>query len=185
MRRATGCVSKLGMIVALALVGAMPSEAAILEDFTFGEPNGTLLGDAENSENPGNSWVVDDVTVESSILDGKFRIQKQSVTGQASNYIDIANITNSKAWLVADVAGWNFTSTASSPSEEFRIAFLDNDTDPPSGSTITAQMRIVRAGGGFGIGWDGCTRHGCRKYWSHLCLATVADRPIYHGFGAR
>jgi hypothetical protein len=120
------------------------AKATILEDFQFNEPDDTSLEDTENSANPSNLWTVDTTdTVDSFVLDGKFRIQKQATTALASNYIDIDNITNSKAWLVAEIAGWNFTATAAG--EDVRFAFLDNDSDPPTGSTIAAQMRILRS----------------------------------------
>lgn len=148
MRLASRCFLSLCLVAVVAWTGVRSAEATVLEDFTFGEPDGTVLGDAENSAHSGNSWTVSANTVESAMLDGKFRIQKQSVTGLASNYIDIENITSTsvtkKAWLVAEISGWNFTATAAG--EDVRFAFLNNDTVPPSGSTITAQMRIFRSG---------------------------------------
>ncbi len=149
MRRASRCILNLCLVAVVVVTCARSVEATVLQDFTFSEPNGTLLGDAENSADPGNSWTVSANTVESSILNGNFRIQKQSIASLASNYIDIANVTNTKAWLVADIAGWDFTETAAG--EDVRFAFLDNDTDPPSGSTITSQMRILRSGAALAL----------------------------------
>ena len=121
-------------------------KAAIFEDFTFSEPNGTVLGDVENSANPGNNWLIHGNTVDSSVFNGSYRINKQSVVGQAANALEIANITSGKSYLVVDIAGWSYTSTASSTSERVRFAFMDNDPASIGGSTVTAEMNIDRLG---------------------------------------
>jgi len=176
MQRAMQCLLYLSLIAATVLTGVGTAEAAILEDFTFSEPDGTLLGDAENSANPGNSWTVDTDTVESAMLDGKFRIQKQSISVLASNYIDIENITNSKAWLVAEIAGWNYTTT--STSEQVRFSFLDNDNDPPSGSTITAQMRIVRTADALELAGTGALGTGAQDIGPTYALPLSQTDPF-------
>ena len=75
---------------------------------------------------------------------GSFRINKQTATGQVGNTLEMTNITSGKVWLVADIAGWNYTATASSPSERVRFGFLDNDPPAAGSSTITAEMQIDR-----------------------------------------
>ncbi|MGD9634017.1 MAG: PEP-CTERM sorting domain-containing protein, partial [Pirellulales bacterium] len=140
--------------VAVAVVCGLADRAtaAVLEDFTFSDANGTTLDAATNSINAANHWVVTGTgsgeLTNSAVLNGSFRLQK-TTTNQSSNFLDVANIASGKAWLVAESPGWLFTSTASSPSEEVRFAFLDNDNPPTFGSTITAQMRIIRSGSGL------------------------------------
>ncbi len=138
-------------VVAVLAVVAPPVQAAILEDFLFGESNGTTLDNAENSVNSGNTWVLGGASWDpSAVNNGSFRISKTS-TALATAHIDIANIDNTtmgKAWLVAEIAGWNYVTTASALDAVVRFAFLDNDNMPPSGSTITAQMQINRDSAG-------------------------------------
>jgi hypothetical protein len=140
------------LCAAIALAVSVPStHAAVLEEFTFSEPNDTPLDVAANSVNPANTWILGGASFDpSAVLNGNYRITK-AATNLATAHIDMANVTTGKVWLVAEIAGWNYTSTASSPSEEVRFAFLDNDNSPPSGSTITAQMQINRSGAGLAL----------------------------------
>ncbi|MCA9259088.1 MAG: hypothetical protein KDA61_07805, partial [Planctomycetales bacterium] len=144
------------LFAATALCTAAPSRAAILEEFLFGESNGTLLSGAQNNVNSGNQWNEDAGDMAgSSIQNGSFRIAKSN-DNFGTNYLDIANVTTGKVWLVAEIAGWNLSSTvgganfnAAEP-EEIRLAFLDNDGSDQGGSTITGQAQFQRtAAGGF------------------------------------
>ncbi len=84
---------------------------------------------------------------------GVFRVQKAN-DDFGRNYLDIDNIASGQAWLVAEMAGWNFSSIVGSPDfdsgqvEEIRFNFLNNDGADIGGSTVTAAARIERTGGG-------------------------------------
>jgi hypothetical protein len=136
-------------IASLALLGAVSlariSSAAIIEDFQFNEPLSSPITSAVNSANAGNAWLSQNTAVEStSNGSGAFRIQKSSVTGQVGNTLEMTNITSGKVWLVAEIAGWNYTATPSATSERVRFGFLDNDPPAAGSSTITAEMQIDR-----------------------------------------
>jgi hypothetical protein len=137
-------------IAAAALMGSS-SQAAILEDFRFSDANGTAITAAVNSANAGNNFLSQNTAINASVQSQSFRIQKGGegtpVTGQVGNTFDMANVASGKVWLVADIAGWNYTATASSPAERVRFGFLDN-TDPvaANSSTISAEMNIDRVG---------------------------------------
>jgi hypothetical protein len=91
----------------------------------------------------------------------------------------MANVSTGKVWLVAEYAGWNFSSTASSPSEEIRFAFLDNnDAVPPTGSTITAQMQIVRGGGALQLRGLGALGTGATDIVGSFALPLVRSTPF-------
>ena len=123
MPRAVRVFGLLCAVIALA-AWAPAADAAILEEFTFSEPNDTPLDVAANSINPANTWILGGASFDpSAILNGNYRITK-ATTALATAHIDMANVTTGKVWLVAEIAGWNYTSTASSPSEEVRFAFL-------------------------------------------------------------
>lgn len=131
-------------LAALLLTG--PARAAILEDFQFDDPNGTLLQDAENSVPLGATWNEDAADMSgSSVLNGVYRIQKDN-EGFGTNYLNTTNFSTGKAWLVAEITGWNFTTTLGTGEdpEEIRFAFLNNDTGNQGGSTITGQAEIQR-----------------------------------------
>ena len=148
-------LQRLAVAVSIVATCTSTSQATILEDFSFSEPNGTTLGDAENSANQSNSWSVSANLDNSSVLNGAFRIQKTG-TAAAPNYLDIANKTTGKLWLVADIAGWSLNSDTtnldnfnSAEPEEIRFAFLNNDA-PSFGSTLTGQAQFERTStGGF------------------------------------
>jgi hypothetical protein len=146
-------VKSLPMVIAaLAVaVAVSPAGAVILEDFPFSDGNGTTLDSAANAINAANTWQLGGNSWDPSVVNsGAYRITKSS-TNLATAHLDMANVTTGKVWLVAEMSGWNYTATASSPSEEVRLAFLDNDNTPASGSTITAQMQINRSGGGLAL----------------------------------
>jgi hypothetical protein len=136
-------------IASLALLGtalfAHEACAAIIEDFQFSDASGTVITSAANSINAGNLWLSQNTAVESATNGaGSFRINKSSVTGQVGNTLDIVNVTSGKIWLVAEIAGWNYTATPSSTSERVRFGFLDNDVPAAGSSTITAELQIDR-----------------------------------------
>lgn len=150
MKYSMFCMAFVAVVASASL-----SPAGILEDFQFEDANGTLLKDAANSINPANKWAATDPDItQSSVQNGSYYIQKQNQElGDA--FLQIANITSGKAWIVTEFGGWNFSATvgvddfnAVEP-EEIRLAFLDNDTGT-SGSTITGQAQIQRnAAGGI------------------------------------
>jgi hypothetical protein len=145
-------------VVCLLSISALPSttRAAIFDDFQFGDTNGTVLGSTLNSANAAHSWNEDpDSSVNASVLNGKYRIQKNNVE-LTTHFLNNDNISSGKAWLVAEMSGWNFSSLVgpgefdSAELEDFRLAFLNNDTGAQGGSTITGQMTIQRnAAGGM------------------------------------
>jgi len=152
-----------GLLLALAAGLTIPNctNAAILEDFLFNDANGTTLDAVENSANPGNNWLVHANTVESAAFNGSYRINKQSATAQASNALDIANVSTGKIWLVTEMAGWSYTATPSSPSERVRFAFMDNNDPPAAGnSTVTAEANIDRDGSGLVLRGEALTAAG-------------------------
>ncbi len=135
---------------------APSAEAVILEDFPFSDVSGATLGEVDNVANPGNSWTEEtSVMTESAVANppGVFRVQKAN-DDFGRNYLDIENITSGQAWLVAEMAGWNYSSIVGSPDfdsgqlEEIRFNFLDNDGADIGGSTVTAAARIERTGAG-------------------------------------
>jgi hypothetical protein len=147
----------LASLLAALTIASLPTaaSAAILEDFAFNDSVGTTLDLAANSASPGNNWFVDaDLTDTATNGIGSLRI-RNATTSLEQNYIDIANITNSKAWLVVEMAGWSFNTDTLNPAnfdpsnlEQVRFAFLHNDNDPPSGSILTGQFQIERNSGG-------------------------------------
>lgn len=150
MNRQPGRTAGL-LATAAALLGAQAG-AAIVEDFPFDDAAGTVITAAANSANAGNAWLSQNTAINAGVQSGSFRIQKGGeatpVTGQVSNTLDIANVSSGKAWLVADIAGWFYTETASATSERVRFAFLDNDPPAAGSSVITAQVNIDRLGSG-------------------------------------
>jgi hypothetical protein len=138
----------LAFLLAGAAAASSAAQAAILEDFTFSEANGTVITSAANSVNAGNGWLSQNTAINASVQNGSFRIQKGGestpVTGQVGNTFDMATVTSGKVWLVADIAGWSYTETPSATSERVRFAFLDNDVPAANSSTITAEVNIDR-----------------------------------------
>jgi hypothetical protein len=136
------------LAVAASLAGST-ARAAILEDFQFGDANGTVITSAVNSTNAGNAWLSQNTAINAGVQSGSFRIQKGGeatpVPGQVSNSLEIANVSSGKLWLVADIAGWLYTSTPSATSERVRFAFLDNDPPAAGSSIVTAGVNIDRA----------------------------------------
>ena len=142
-RRRCRCAACIALLATMTV--APRADAGILQDFTFNDPNGTTIESAANSVNPTNLWLTQNNMVESSVQSGKFRINKQTVAAQVGNTLDIADVSTGKIWLVAEIAGWNFTATASSPTaERVRLGFLDNSVPTAGSNTITAEMNIDR-----------------------------------------
>jgi hypothetical protein len=138
----------VGQCLVLGLVLGGAARAAILQDFQFNDANGTVITAAANSINPTNLWLSQNTAINASVQSGSFRIQKGGegtpVTGQVGNTLDIPTVASGRIWLVADIAGWSYTETPSSPSERVRFAFLDNDVPAANSSTITAELQIDR-----------------------------------------
>jgi hypothetical protein len=145
------------LLAAAVLAVVVPSaHAVILEDFPFNDDNGTLLNEAENVANPGNAWLFEsDRMTNSMIQDGVFRVQKDT-TNLGRNVLDISNnISSGKGWIVAEIAGWSFSS-GSEPGgfdpgnlEHFRITFLNNDSNLTTASSfVTSEARIQRTAAG-------------------------------------
>lgn len=171
------------LVMAGALLATSTASAGIIQDFQFSDANGTLLGDAVNSASPGNAWLVHANTVESDVQSGSFRILKNSVTGQAANSLNIADVSSGKVWLVAEFAGWNFTATPSATLERVRFGFLDNDDASlaAGSSTITAEMNIDRLsvanGGGIQLSGEALGT-GNSAVVADLPLALVRNTPF-------
>ncbi len=157
MKRNAMLLVLVAMSGAILLLAPQRTLAAVLEDFTFDDPNGTLLAAAANSVNAANLWSEDTTDMDnSSVQNGVYRIQKASAvtpSGFGTNFLDIANVSSGKIWIVAEMAGWHFSSLVgpnefdSTQLEEIRFDFLDNDTGT-SGSTVTAEVEIERNSGG-------------------------------------
>ncbi|MEM8947073.1 MAG: hypothetical protein AAGD11_18005 [Planctomycetota bacterium] len=171
------------LLIAAAMSGA--SSAAILEDFTFDDPNGTVLGAAANTgTNAGNLWV-EDVTdmSNSSVLNGSYRIQKDN-DNFGTNYLQIDNIASGQAWLVAEIAGWSFSSIAgpgefdTGELEEFRFGFINSDTGT-SGSDNTAQVELQRtSSGGIELVGNQSSPNGGSSIVGSAALNTVQNDPF-------
>src|SRR5262245_28881640 len=120
----------IALLLAVAATACSATQAAILEDFTFSEANGTVITSAVNSVNASNAWLSQNTAINAGVQSGSFRIQKGGestpVTGQVGNTFDMATISSGKVWLVADIAGWSYTETPSATSERVRFGFLDN-----------------------------------------------------------
>ena len=172
--------SPLRLVVAMIpiLLATPAAHATILQEFMFNDPDDTPLDNTENSASPGNTWVLGGNSWDPSVvLNGNFRITKTS-TGLATAHIDIANVTSGKVWLVAEIAGWNYTATPSSTSEQVRFAFLDNDNMPPSGSTITAQMDIRRSESALQLVGIGALGTGASNIAGSYALPLVRSDPF-------
>jgi hypothetical protein len=169
-----------GAVIALTtIVLTFPAaQALVLEDFPFSDTGGPALDQAANVAHAGNNWVLSGNSWDTStVLNGKYNILKSSAS-LANAHIDIANITTGKVWLVADFSGWNFSATASGTSEEVRFAFLDNDSTPPTGSTITAQMNIVRGSGALALNGTGALGTGATNVSGTFGLPLVRSTPF-------
>ncbi len=138
----------------LVLFATGTANAAVLEDFQFNDPLFTLLGSAANSANPGNNWNEDVADMTNSNVQGGLYVIKKNNDNFGTNFLDIANVTSSKIWLVVETGSWHFSSIvgpaefdAAEP-EEIRFDFLDNDGNNQGGSTVTAEMEIERVANG-------------------------------------
>ena len=170
-------LAHLAMVSALAVCSS--ARAGIIEDFQFNDANGTQLGGAVNSANPGNNWLIHaNNNDQSFVVDGSYRIGKHSVTGQAANALEIANITSGKAYLVVEIAGWSYTSMASAPSERVRFAFMDNDPASTGGSIVTAEMNIDRLGDALTLRGEALGAGGTALLGTQYALPLVQTSPL-------
>lgn len=147
-------LAALMLLAVVSLSVARPGQAAILEDFPFNDVNTALLNEAENVVNVGNAWNEDTADMSGSqVLNGVYRIQKNN-DNFGTNYLDIANVSSGTIWLVAEMAGWNYSSLVgqgefdSGELEEIRFSFLNNDGNQQGGSTYAAQVEINRTSSG-------------------------------------
>ena len=169
---------------ALLVAGCMLANracAADLEAFEFNDSNGTLFGAAANSVNGANLWFTPNAGADmgsSDVRSGSYRIIKE-FDALASNYLQIANITSGKAYIVVDMANWKFTQFATTdPAEQVRFAFLDDDTGN-SGSTITAQVQIGRnAAGGIELTGSAIGTAGSASISNVVPLAVEQTNPF-------
>jgi hypothetical protein len=128
--------------------------AGVIELFDFNDADGTIITAADNMGPGDHPFLSENTAVNSTVQNGAFRIQKETPGTQIGNPFDIADVTTGKIWLVADIRGWSYTDTASSPSERVRFAFLDNATPSAGSNTITAEMNLDRNGAGLGVSGD-------------------------------
>ncbi len=136
-----------GAACAAALILAPAASAVNLHEFTFDDPNGTVLPDVTDSIG-GLNWIDDlqgDIT-NTAVMDGVLRSQKNN-DDFGTTFLDIDNITGGMAWIVVEIAGWNLTDFDDTEPEQFRMSFLNNDVDP--GSTIHSQMQLFRISEGI------------------------------------
>ncbi len=135
-------------VAALATLLGVPTviRAVDLEAFEFNDADGTLLANATNSVNAANKWIEDPGMAPSDIRGGAYNIVKGKLVLE-SKYLQIGHVTSGTRYLVARMSKWDFENFDSTRLEEFRLAFLNDDTGN-SGSTITAQMSIRRNAAG-------------------------------------
>jgi hypothetical protein len=129
--------------------------AGVIELFEFNDADGTIITAADNTGPGDHPFLSENTAVNSTVQNGAFRIQKETPGTQIGNPFDIDDISTGKIWLVADIRGWSYTETASSPSERVRFAFLDNANPSAGSNTITAQMNLDRNGGNTGLSVSG------------------------------
>jgi hypothetical protein len=134
----------LGIVVFFG--SASGSRAVDIEAFEFNDPDGSLLAGAVNAVNPANLWVEDPGMAPSDIRGGSYNIIKGTLVLESS-FLQIGNIASGTRYLVMRSPKWDFENFDSTRLEEFRLAFLNDDTGT-SGSTITAQMSIRRNSAG-------------------------------------
>ena len=112
----------------------------------------------------------------SDIRGGVYNIVKGTLVLE-SNYLQIGNITSGTRYLVARMSNWDFENFDSTRLEEFRLAFLNDDTGN-SGSTITAQMSIRRnAAGNVEIAGDALGT-GSTNLPAPAAVATIQTSPF-------
>ena len=122
------------------------TRATDVESFEFNDATGTTLDVAANTAHPGNKWEVDPDMAPSQVAQnvdgrpGSYYILK-SASGSDNNFLQIDDITSGKRYLTAMIAGWDFEEAEQ---EQFRLAFVNGDTEPITSNVITAQMSLVR-----------------------------------------
>ena len=144
--------SSFPLAAAAVVAVSTAANAVVFEDFQFNDPNGTELGSAVNTANPGNLWMNNGTDINndpigipgdvsgSTVQDGSFSIMKADDL-YYTRHLQIDNVTSGVQYLVVDIAGWNIVADNGAELEDVGWAFLDNDTGF-SGSTIAAQTRL-------------------------------------------
>ncbi len=164
--------------VSAATVFSLPTVARAIdiEAFEFNDSDGTLLANATNAINAANKWIEDPGMAPSDIRGGVYNVVKGTLVLE-SNYLQLGNITSGTRYLVARMSKWDFENFDSTRLEEFRLAFLNDDTGT-SGSTITAQMSIRRnAAGNVEIVGDSLGT-GSTNLPAPATIATVQSAPF-------
>lgn len=145
MRRQTLTIA---CTLVLLFTSDLRTDAADIESFEFNDSPGTSLAFAANTAKPGNQWIEDPQMFPSDVRNGRYNITLES-SNLESNYLQIDNITGGTYYLTAAIAAWKFGSTLDPANlEEVRFGFLNDDTSPTFGSTITAQMTLRRNSAG-------------------------------------
>ncbi len=139
---------RFGLVAAVAccLVWSCGSflHAGVLHDWRFEESAGTGLNHSRNAIQPftfwtqplGDSWTTGEET---------FRIQRNG-SGQNSRFDVGAAGAGDTVYLIADIAGWDFSSvTGSNP--QLRFSFMNGLAAATPGET-TAEMRLSRLSNG-------------------------------------
>ena len=125
----------------------------MIEDFQFNDADGTVITGTANSGPGAHTWLSENTTtVNSRVLNGRFRVQKESPNTQVGNTLDIADVTS---WQ--DLAGGRRPRMVITPARravrqsDVRFAFLDNATPSAGSNTITAEMNLDRRGDNTGL----------------------------------
>jgi hypothetical protein len=135
-------------LLALIVAGLSQSFsfATILEDFRFNDPDGTSLGAAANSANPGNQLIPDtDHVATIQVQGGSLNIVKND-TATVNEGLAFADVSSGTLWMVATFKNWSFPGPAiASDLEDIRFGFMGTeDITPPPSSTVLAEMLIRR-----------------------------------------
>jgi hypothetical protein len=132
-------------LFALLLLGGA-SQATILEDFQFNDPNGTTLEAAANSASP-RMWIHDtDHPATIQVLGGSLNIIKNN-TDFVTEGLGIDDVSSGVLWMVAEFLNWAIVGDAPDGNnvEEVRFGFMGTeDLVPPPSATVLAEMMIAR-----------------------------------------
>ena len=144
---------KILLTIAVACLSPSFSSATILEDFHFNDSDGTSLGAAVNSANPGNQLIPDtDHVATIQVQAGALNIVKND-TATVNEGLAFADVSSGTLWLVGTFKNWSFPGPAiPSDVEDIRFGFMGTeDITPPPSSTVLAEMLIRRntASGGM------------------------------------
>ncbi len=134
------------LALVVACLGPSFSSATIIEDFRFNDPDGTSLGSAVNSANPGNQLIPDTDHVSTiQVQGGALNIVKNN-TNTVNEGLAFVDVSSGTLWIVATFKNWAFPGAAiPTDVEDIRFGFMaTEDTDPPPSSTVLAEMLIRR-----------------------------------------